>query len=175
MSTCSSGRGRPPATRSLPVAAGVSAVAEGSTVGPFRLAATDAATIRVSDGQVVDADGVAISEPLEPGAEFYLQVSPGAEQATLTIEVPGRADGFGGRVITGVARDEVAGGFTPLALAVPAQWVCRVRCRVAGGRRYRGGMGDELTAGPQAPPPTNWPPPKHAERAAAGRAHDRHR
>ena len=37
--------------------------------------------------------------------------------------MPGRADGFGGRVITGVARDEVAGGYTPLALAVPAQLV----------------------------------------------------
>ena len=43
--------------------------------------------------------------------------------ATLTVEVPGRADGFGGRVITGVARDEVAGTYTPLALAVPAQLV----------------------------------------------------
>lgn len=100
-----------------------SAVVEGAILGPFRLATTDAAAVRVSDGQVVDSDGLVIAEPLEPGAEFYLRVSPGAEQTTLTIEVPGRADGFGGRVITGVARDEVAGDYTPLALAVPAQLV----------------------------------------------------
>jgi len=36
------------------------------------------------------------------------------------VKVPGRPDGFGGRVITGVARDE-DGSYTPLALAVPAQ------------------------------------------------------
>ena len=42
---------------------------------------------------------------------------------TLTVKVPGEADGFGGRVITGVARDEAADRFTPLALAVPAQTV----------------------------------------------------
>lgn len=100
-----------------------SAVVEGAVLGPFRLAATDAATVRVSDGLVVDADGAPINEPLEPGAEFFLQVLPESSAATLTIEVPGRADGFGGRVITGVARDEVAGGYTPLALAVPAQLV----------------------------------------------------
>lgn len=42
---------------------------------------------------------------------------------TLTVKVPGETDGFGGRVITGVARDQVAGQYTPLALAVPAQLV----------------------------------------------------
>ncbi|WP_328362290.1 TQXA domain-containing protein [Mycobacterium sp. NBC_00419] len=101
-----------------------SAAVDGAVVGPFRLAATDAAAVRVSDGHtVVDADGAAVIQPLEPGAEFYLRVLPGSSGATLTIEVPGRAGGFGGRVITGVARDEVAGGYTPLALAVPAQLV----------------------------------------------------
>lgn len=100
------------------------AVIDGALVGPFRLATTDAAAVSISDGHgVVDADGAAITEPLRPGAEFYLRVTPGAIAATLTIEVPGRADGFGGRVITGVARDETAGRFTPLALAVPAQLV----------------------------------------------------
>jgi hypothetical protein len=37
--------------------------------------------------------------------------------------VPGNPDGFGGRVITAVAHDEVADRFTPLALAVPAKLV----------------------------------------------------
>ncbi|HTY28795.1 MAG TPA: TQXA domain-containing protein [Mycobacterium sp.] len=100
------------------------ATVEDSVVGPFRLATTDSAAVRASDGHaVVDAEGVEINGPLEPGAEFYLRVRAGSVGATLTVEVPGRADGFGGRVITGVARDEVAGGYTPLALAVPAQLV----------------------------------------------------
>lgn len=100
------------------------ATVEDSIVGPFRLATTDSAAVRASDGHdVVDADGAAIDGPLEPGAEFYLRIRAGSRGATLTVEVPGRADGFGGRVITGVARDEVAGGYTPLALAVPAQLV----------------------------------------------------
>jgi TQXA domain-containing protein len=100
------------------------ATVEGSVVGPFRLATTDSAAVRVSDGHaVVDADGAEVTEPLAPGAQFYLRVRAGSGGAILTVEVPGHADGFGGRVITGVARDEVAGGYTPLALAVPAQLV----------------------------------------------------
>ena len=42
---------------------------------------------------------------------------------SISVKVPGELDGFGGRVITGVARDEVDGRYTPLALAVPAQLV----------------------------------------------------
>jgi TQXA domain-containing protein len=100
------------------------ATVDGSVVGPFRLATTDSAAVRVSDGHaVVDADGTEVGGPLQPGAEFYLRIRAGSVGAILTVEVPGRADGFGGRVITGVARDEVAGGYTPLALAVPAQLV----------------------------------------------------
>jgi hypothetical protein len=37
--------------------------------------------------------------------------------------VPARGDGFGGRVITGVARDDVNSRLTPVALAVPAPLV----------------------------------------------------
>lgn len=100
------------------------ATVDGPIVGPFRLAVTDAAAVRVSDGHaVVDADGAEITEPLQPGAQFYLRVTAGAHTATVTVEVPGRPDGFGGRVITGVARDEVAGRFTPVALTVPTQLV----------------------------------------------------
>lgn len=100
------------------------AAVHGSLVGPFRLVTADAAAVTASGGHVVvDADGTEVDGPLEPGAEFYLRVVSGSVGATVTVEVPGSADGFGGRVITGVARDEVAGGYTPLALAVPAQLV----------------------------------------------------
>ena len=68
-------------------------------------------------------DGTSISTPLQPGEEFYIRSNPGSRGVTLTVRVPGEADGFGGRVITGVARDELAGRYTPLALAVPAQLV----------------------------------------------------
>jgi TQXA domain-containing protein len=93
-------------------------------VGPIRLAASSSAVLDASDGQrVVRRDGTSISTPLQPGEEFYIRSNPGSRGVTLTVRVPGEADGFGGRVITGVARDELAGRYTPLALAVPAQLV----------------------------------------------------
>jgi hypothetical protein len=72
---------------------------------------------------VVDATGAEITGPIEPGAEVYLRPLRGAASATLSLTVPGSQDGYGGRVLTGVARDEVSSRFTPLALAVPAQLV----------------------------------------------------
>lgn len=97
------------------------AVLDESIVGPFRLDVTDSAAVVAPEGYaVIDADGVVIDGPLDAGAEFYLHVPAGARGVTLTVRVPGRPDGFGGRVITGVARDE-DGSYTPLALAVPAQ------------------------------------------------------
>ena len=42
---------------------------------------------------------------------------------TVTARMPARGDGFGGRVITGVARDDVNSPLTPVALAVPAPLV----------------------------------------------------
>jgi len=98
------------------------ALADGAIVGPFRLDVTDSAAVTAPDGcLVVDADGAVMTVPMRPGVDFYLRIPPGADGVTLTVKVPGRPDGFGGRVITGVARDEVAGSYTPLALAVPAQ------------------------------------------------------
>lgn len=99
------------------------AVATGDLIGPFRLVTADAAALRVSGGHtIVDGAGTVISGPLKPESEFFLHVSEGTAAVTLTIEVPGHINGFGGRVITGVAQDE-AGNATPLALAVPAQLV----------------------------------------------------
>lgn len=99
------------------------AVVDGSLVGPFRLITADAAALKVSGGHaIVDADGAVIDAPLRPESEFFLRVSDGTVKVTLTVEVPGNPNGFGGRVITGVAQDE-EGNRTPLALAVPAQLV----------------------------------------------------
>ena len=92
-------------------------------VGPFRLEVTTSAALDASDGWLVRRDGTPIDTPLQPDEEFFIRVEPGSLGVTLTVKVPGEADGFGGRVITGVARDEVADRYTPLALAVPAQLV----------------------------------------------------
>lgn len=91
------------------------------TVGPFRLQATTSAALEVSEGSLVHSDGTPVDGPLRPGEQFFLRVGSGALGVTLTVRVPGETDGFGGRVITGVARDEADGCYTPLALAVPAQ------------------------------------------------------
>ena len=101
-------------------------------VGPFRLVTTTSAALDASEGIVVRRDGNPVHGPLQPGEEFYLSVQPGSLGSTLTVKVPGEADGFGGRVITGVARDEVDGRYTPLALAVPAQLVVEFDIEWAG-------------------------------------------
>jgi TQXA domain-containing protein len=100
------------------------AVVDEGLVGPFELITADAATVTVGDGySVFDADGAVITKPVAPHQPFFLRVATGAGATTLTIEIPGDPRGFGGRVVTGVARDEVADTFTPLALAVPVQQI----------------------------------------------------
>jgi len=100
------------------------AVVNNDLVGPFQLHTTDAAAVVVSSGHtVVDINGVAIDAPVTPGSDFYLRIKAGSSGATVRAEVPGNPNGFGGRVITGVARDEVEGRYTPLALAVPSKLV----------------------------------------------------
>lgn len=94
---------------------------DGRVLGPFRLEVTDSAALTVPKGfKVFDPYGGLINEPIGPGEDFYLRGPVGATGTTLTVRVPGRPDGFGGRVITGVARND-DGFYTPLALAVPAQ------------------------------------------------------
>ncbi len=92
-------------------------------VGPFRLDATDAAALSATDAQLVDADGRELTGPVAPGGVFYLRPTSDARTATVTMTVPGGRDGYGGRVLTGVALDEAVHRYTPLALAVPAQLV----------------------------------------------------
>jgi TQXA domain-containing protein len=97
------------------------AVVDAGVLGPFRLDATDHAALSVSAGSIVDADGVAIDGPVAPGTDFYLRPGQPAGRVTVTASVPATTDGFGGRVITGVAYDDSR--FTPVALAVPAPTV----------------------------------------------------
>ncbi|HEX7826584.1 MAG TPA: TQXA domain-containing protein, partial [Mycobacterium sp.] len=102
-----------------PELSAVAAVVDGGLIGPLRLHANDTVALAVSGGALLDADGVELSD-CEPGGEFYVRPHLGNDEATVTATVPARADGFGGRVITGVARDDVNNRLTPVALAVPA-------------------------------------------------------
>lgn len=102
------------------------ATADDGLVGPLRLEATDTVAVTVSGGgHVVDDDGLALTL-VEPGAEFYVRTDDVA--VTLTVKVPGRADGFGGRILTGVASDGAR--LTPVALAVPTQLVVDFELRL---------------------------------------------
>ncbi|TGD90733.1 TQXA domain-containing protein [Mycolicibacterium sp. CH28] len=102
----------------------VDAGVDAGLIGPLRLVISDAAAVRASDGyDIVGADGATVTKPIRPHEEFFLRAAPQSRAATLTVEIPGNPRGFGGRVITGVARDEVADSYTPVALAVPVQLV----------------------------------------------------
>ncbi|MEX3645766.1 TQXA domain-containing protein, partial [Mycolicibacterium porcinum] len=96
------------------------AVVEAGLIGPFRLRATDGAALAVSHGAVVDRRGRDLSGPVQPGDEFFLRVPAGVDQVMLTVRVPATPDGFGGRVVTGIASDG-ASGLTPVVLVTPAQ------------------------------------------------------
>jgi len=95
----------------------------GGLIGPLRLGATDSARLSSENAFVVDSTGAEVTGALEPGSVIYLRPLKGQTSATVTMTVPGTEDGYGGRVLTGVARDEVSSTFTPLALAVPAELV----------------------------------------------------
>ncbi len=92
----------------------------GDVVGPFRFEATDAATLTAAGGTLVDAAGEPITTPVVPGSDIYLRPAPEVRQVTVTASVPAAHNGFGGRVITGVAHDS---RLTPVALAVPTPTV----------------------------------------------------
>lgn len=89
-------------------------------VGPFRFEATDAAALTAVGGTLVDAAGESISAPVAPGSDVYLRPAPQVRRVTITASVPAAQNGFGGRVITGVAHDS---SLTPVALAVPTPTV----------------------------------------------------
>ncbi len=72
---------------------------------------------------IVDADGRQVTGPVEPGTEFYIRPQPGKDGVLLTATVPATSNGVGGRLITGVARDDSNSRLTPVALAMPAPLV----------------------------------------------------
>ena len=91
------------------------AVAEDGLVGPFYVRTPLA--LNVTDGHVlVDADGIAIDGPVQPGHDFYIRPLPGTSTTTLIATA---TQAIAGRVLTGVAADDAPQGFTPVALAVP--------------------------------------------------------
>jgi TQXA domain-containing protein len=92
-------------------------------VGPFRLQATHSASLVAVAAAIVDADGRELTRPVQPGTEFYVRPQSGRDGVLLTATVPATSDGFGGRVITGVARDDSNSRLTPVALAMPAPLV----------------------------------------------------
>ncbi len=96
------------------------------TVGPFTFHATDAAALSVSSGEIVDADGEPIIWPVIPDSDIYLRGLQAQGSVTVTASVPAAADGFGGRVITGIAysgNSTADSRLTPVALAVPSPTV----------------------------------------------------
>jgi hypothetical protein len=92
-------------------------------VGPFRLQATHSASLTAVAAAIVDAEGREVTGPVEPGTEFYVRPQSGRDGVLLTATVPATSNGFGGRVITGVARDDSNSRLTPVALAMPAPLV----------------------------------------------------
>ncbi|MUL68415.1 TQXA domain-containing protein [Mycobacterium sp. CBMA 234] len=92
----------------------------GAVIGPLRFEATDAATLTAVGGTLIDAAGEPITAPVVPGTDIYLRPAPQARRVTITASVPAAQNGFGGRVITGVAHDS---SLTPVALAVPTPTV----------------------------------------------------
>jgi len=97
-------------------------MAEG-LVGPLRLSAADSAALSAEGAELLDADGNELTGPVEPGSAFYLRPRPGAVSARVRVTVPGTEDGYGGRVLTGIAGGQDSQMFTPVALAVPAALV----------------------------------------------------
>jgi TQXA domain-containing protein len=96
---------------------------DGGLVGPFRLHASSGALLTLRNGDIVDTDGIGLAGQVDHGTEFYIRPQPGTDGVLLTATVPATSNGFGGRVITGVARDDVNSTLTPVALAMPAPLV----------------------------------------------------
>ncbi len=90
-------------------------------LGPFRFEATDTAALSVTGGTLVGRDGTPIAGPIQPGHEIYLRPADHSGRIVVTASVPAASNGFGGRVITGVAYDDDR--LTPVALAVPTPTV----------------------------------------------------
>ncbi|MGO8965316.1 thioester domain-containing protein [Mycobacterium sp.] len=91
------------------------ATVESEVIGPFQVPIP--LRLSVADGhKLVDADGLAIRDIVEPGTDFYLCPAPGTSATTMTAKAP---HNLTGPVLTGVALGEASRRFTPIALTVP--------------------------------------------------------
>lgn len=91
------------------------ATAEPELIGPFQVPIP--LTLSVTDGHaLVDADGLAVPEVVQPGTDFYLRPVPGTSATTMTATPRHQ---LSGPVLTGVAMDEQSQRFTPIALTLP--------------------------------------------------------
>jgi TQXA domain-containing protein len=91
------------------------ATAESETIGPFQVPMS--LTLNVTEGHtLVDADGLAIRNIVQPGTDFYLRPAPGVSATTITATTP---HNLTGRVLTGVALEGAPHRYTPIALTVP--------------------------------------------------------
>ena len=91
------------------------ATAQSELIGPFQVPIP--LTLRVTEGHtLVDADGLAIRDIVQPGMDFYLRPAPGTSATTMTATTP---HNLSGRVLTGLALEGTPQRFTPIALTVP--------------------------------------------------------
>ena len=91
------------------------ATAESELIGPFQVPIP--LTLSVTDGHtLVDADGFAIRDVVQPGTDFYLRPAPGTSAMTMTATT---THNLTGRVLTGVSMEGTPQRFTPIALTVP--------------------------------------------------------
>jgi TQXA domain-containing protein len=89
--------------------------ADSELVGPFQVRIP--LTLGASGGHaLVDADGSAITDMVQPGTDFYLRCAPGTSAATLTATTSHHVSG---RVLTGVAIAGPSHRLTPVALTTP--------------------------------------------------------
>jgi TQXA domain-containing protein len=93
----------------------IQATVDSELVGPFQVPIP--LRLSVADGHaLVDADGSNIAEIVHPGTDFYLRPTLGTWGTTITARTP---HNLTGAVLTGVASEGAAQGFTPIALTVP--------------------------------------------------------
>ena len=91
------------------------ATAESELIGPFQVPIP--LRLSVADGhRLVDANGLATPDIVEPGTDFYLRAAPGTSGTTMTATTP---HSLTGRVLTGVATEGSPQRFTPIALTIP--------------------------------------------------------
>jgi TQXA domain-containing protein len=93
---------------------------DGELLGPLPVCAGDRALLTAVGAEILDADGVELTGPVQPDTEIYLRPHPGSHGVLVTATVPAVSNGVGGRVITGVARDDINSRLTPVALALPS-------------------------------------------------------